>query len=778
MLLVRSGTREARRQLRRSTSIALLVAVALSGTLGLRAAEVIVDRELARSFADTNPASIVVLTSGVDDELLRSVEELPGVRAADGRSTRRARIRSASGLLVPLDVTVVADPFRTRVNSFAVASTFVHPTYPTLWIDEGSLAVLDVAPGQIVQLDVVGTTRRAVIGESVDEGIPPGTQGIRVFGHASSAAADALGLDGGIDEVRVAVAPGRDAGELLPAVTQVVADSGRTVRFGSAADIPRHPQTAQMSSVLDVTRTFAVLTSVVALLLVTQVAAGVALAARRQLAVLALIGAGRRPVIGRQAAVFGPPLLVGAVGGTLGGLWFGGVVAGTALEVLSIRPDRLLPPPSTVVVANLVLLATAMAAVAVATLVVGVRPVMSTLRAAPARSRVPAGLRRLGAGPAGYAVRSLVRRPLRAASVVAALALAGGMILTGTTLRAGWQRAAEEEVGRRDFDVVVRVDPSVAAEAAAVAVSVPTVGEVEAWAVLPLGDSAGPSATGGSLGIVIAVRADSAVLATPVVAGRPLDGAPGNGAVLDTRLARTMGVTVGEPVTLPILGLDLDYEVAGIVAPALGSGGEAFVDLDALTERLGFAAVANLLYLRSAADTADARDAVARSVDEALLAAGVPVIDVRTIDTERERIANHILALVVILLLLGAMAAAIALVGVAATGELNIQERRREIAVLRLVGATSGRLSGLIALEGVLVAAMSSALAPIVGLLIARGVAADVGRALLGRPVPVELEPLPAVGWAAVSVALAAVAAAGGTQTLVDRPLAMEITAP
>lgn len=97
--------------------------------------------------------------------------------------------------------------------------------------------------------------------------------------------------------------------------------------------------------------------------------------------------------------------------------------------------------------------------------------------------------------------------------------------------------------------------------------------------------------------------------------------------------------------------------------------------------------------------------------------ANVPVLEVGGAAIERAAYGQVIDTLLAVVLGLLAVAVVIALVGVANTLSLSVLERRRENATLRAMGLTRGQLRGMLATEGVLIAAVGALVGVVAGLL-------------------------------------------------------------
>lgn len=774
-LLVVETFREVTRNARRSAAIVLLVALALTGTLGLRAAEVLVSSELERSFVATQPASVVLRTATIDQALLDEVSLIPGVKAAEARATRQARAVAQNGTLVPFNLTVVMDPTDTRVDRFSLESTVETPGIGEVWVESASLPVVGIGSGEPMTLQVGSETVEVIAGEAIDEGAEPGEVEQEVFAYSNPSAANALGLGGGLDQLRITTEDGISSAAVLGSVSAKLEALDRTITFRSATDFPEHPHAAQMNSITAATRTFSLLVAFAAAVLLAQVAAGVALAARRQMGILSLIGATRTRILARQLLLFLPPTLLGTLIGLPAGLWLGGRVAVLALSQLSIRAESTLAPLRTTALATAAVVTVALGSVAVSSWLAGARSVSDSLSLSPPS----VDNRRWGSGLWAYPLRSLLRRPVRFLAVVVALATSGAMVLASLSVRTGWERAADDLVELRSYDVAIVFEPGLGPEIEEVVASAFPTTTTERWSISALGTATNPDEPVGDMGSLVGLSPATAVVSHQVSSGTWLTGEPDE-AVFDQRVAADLGASVGDRIALPVFGVDLEFTVVGIAQRSAEIAPSVFVDLDALENRLGDRDLADIAFVQRSGNTEGTEATVQRAelaeyLDAELASAGIIVGDVQTIDERRSIIADHIIPLAFVLLLLGFLAAVIAIAGVAITGEANAQERRRELAVLRLVGATGDRLASLFALEAALTAVVAALLSMPAGLLASRLLAAPIGRALLGQPVSVSIGLWPSVIWLLVCTTFAVAAMALGTRSLLNKQLTNEV---
>lgn len=201
---------------------------------------------------------------------------------------------------------------------------------------------------------------------------------------------------------------------------------------------------------------------------------------------------------------------------------------------------------------------------------------------------------------------------------------------------------------------------------------------------------------------------------------RLTSGAPPNGpddVVLDAALARESGAAPGTQVQLAVRGTTRTLEVTGVAAPAAPT-----------TQNAVFLADDHLADLAIEPGKVDAIAVLAEpGTDPAALARAVraevgPSLTVLTgADrglAEFPQALKRSLDLIVIAAVFGGMAIIVALLGTSTMLALSVQQRAREFALLKAVGATPAQLRGLIVGEALVLAAVTTALAIVPGRLL------------------------------------------------------------
>ncbi|MEU2558851.1 FtsX-like permease family protein [Streptomyces longispororuber] len=188
--------------------------------------------------------------------------------------------------------------------------------------------------------------------------------------------------------------------------------------------------------------------------------------------------------------------------------------------------------------------------------------------------------------------------------------------------------------------------------------------------------------------------------------------------VLDERLARRAGLAPGDRTRLLVRGGTQEFRVTGLAAADGGSGGVFLTDTEAaeLTGRPGKADVIGV-FPRPGTDPGQVAAAVEKAV-------GTPSVTVLT-GAERGRAEDPEIVsggddLVSLAAAFGGLAAMVTVFVVASTLGLAIQQRQREMALLRAIGTTPGQLRRLILGETVLLTLLATALACACGPLFGR----------------------------------------------------------
>jgi putative ABC transport system permease protein len=327
-------------------------------------------------------------------------------------------------------------------------------------------------------------------------------------------------------------------------------------------------------------------------------------------------------------------------------------------------------------------------------------------------------------------------------------------------------------------------DPERIDRVEAMTVSQPGVKAVEMWSLssAAIRLAGQPESKDDESALLLGVPLPTALYSPQMRAGRWLQPGDTYAVVLNQKLAEDAGVSLGDTVTFDHgFNGESDWLVVGLLFdPALSNS--AHVPRDVLLKEVHSVNKASTIWIQTERDDAASEVAIARELREYYkqnqlkLNAG----SVFGQDTASEIVGTVIGQFAIIVTLLATMAVVIGMVGsIALSGvlSLNVLERRREIGVLRAIGASSGVVAGLLIGEGVILGWLSWLVAlPLsipAGKLMAQGLGAAVDLELVYKYTPTG-----ALYWLAVitllSVAASWLPARGATRISVRESLAYE----
>lgn len=522
-----------------------------------------------------------------------------------------------------------------------------------------------------------------------------------------------------------------EAGTTAGRIGRILGARGIPIGFTIVRDPANAEGRRELATLLQLLTAFSILGVILSGFLVGNTVAAIMAEEMRQVGIMKSLGAGRLRLI---RAYLLPALLLGGAGTLIGlplGIVGGGALGTYLANLLGLR----LPPPNLAAREPLLALAVGIGVPVVAAVVPAWHgagtPVSALVRsygvaAARGRRLLDRLLRPVGRlSTIGLmALRAGGRRPARSAVTVLVIALSAAAFLATQTLDSSVRGTIDRLYGIYAADAYFSVGSPVTTRYASDLAQLPDVARAEAW-----------SRTGGFVGSlsvdVWGVPSDTQLYRYQLVEGRWYSGQPRE-VVVSANLAGSAGLAVDQLIEIDLGDQRRPFTVVGIVddeSTYLGSvaAGKVFMTVQDVSRLTYYGDGANLFAL-----SLTRRDPA--GVDAALARIELATRDVLpgtfAAYADKESTLQVVRILTVLLRAMVTIIGIVGAAGIANTLILNVTERRREIGILRAIGARRGHLVRLLLAEGLALGLLGLALGTVLGYALARALVDLTGASL------------------------------------------------
>lgn len=751
----------------RSLLVVLAVALGLAAAGTVLNAWALVERATDEGYRSSLPVSATLVLDRADAAALALAQAEPGIAAARLRRSVGASVlangRSRNAVVVALD-----DFARADIARLQPVSGPWPPERSGLWMERSSLYFSGANLGEAVAVRLAGTDGTQPVplrGVVRDVSLAPGWMENVVYLYGSEATLAALGAPAGFNELQVRL---QDAAATHAEVRRSVANlqsrltaAGYTVRAVEVPEPGQHIHAAQMDSLLMTQGAFGLMALVACAFIVVNLVSAMLAGQVREIAVMKVLGGSPRQIgamVLAQAGVLG--LLASLLALPLAG-WLGRQYGGLKAEMLNFPLDGIAMPAWALVLQAAVGLALPVAAATFPVRAALRRPVGEALRdIGLTRDGQALGLRRgalaarvvpwLGgwARPVLLSVGNALRRRQRMVLTVLALASGGAVYLGAANLRSAVQGSVDEIFGAQRFQLQLRMSVTAPARRLeALAAEVPGIAQARAWRSL--------RTSLGTESLTLLGVPEDGLLTPRLIEGRWVDGS-GMPQLVVTRLLQRQQPALAVGSVQRIAGRD--WTVVGLIEggpQALGYTSRAALDAMAGDDL----ATSLVLRLERPDSPVALLDAV-RQLRETLGDAGLPVASSQSQAESRRVVEDHLLMVVDFLGAMGLVMIAVGAMGLASTMGLAVLERRREIGVLRAIGARDGAILAMIQAEGLTLVALGWLVSLPLSLPISAVLEVAFGRIMFSVPWRLVPGPATAMGWLALMALISLLACA------------------
>lgn len=789
-----------RQERSRAILVVLAIALGVAGFTAVLASFAILQRELNTGYLATNPASATLYTDAVDDDLLRGLLAEGKVSHAEARRRLGGRIRSGPGRWRNLQLFVVPDFARIEVSRLESEAGAWPPATGEILIERDAFQVLKGQIGDLVKVrtNAGNEWELRVAGRVKDVGQAQARMENLVYGYISLDTLKLLGEPPRLDQVLILAAENRfdenHVREVAEHSRRFLEKKGHPVRKVEVPKPGAHPHADLMGTLLLAKAGFGLFVLILSSVLVVQLLTALLAAQVRQIAILKTLGARRGQIAG---IYFGEVFVLGlaalAVGVPLG-LWGSRLLCRYQSKFLNFDVDSFAVPPWVFALVALVGLALPLLAAAWPIW----RGCRGNVLAALADHGVEAGFGKSrfdrwlalfggAARPALLAIRNTFRRRTRLMLTVLTLSLAGLFFIAALNVRASLIHTLDVLFGSRRYDLTVSLAGMSSRQQVETLIrQMPEVQAAEGWITTegrvpppeapplegshggahgssshgggaPHGGAQGAGPDGWRFG-VIALPAGSLLFQPPTIAGRLLAAGDENQIVVNEALAAQKGLKLGDLFTFQLGPAEATFEIVGVSRESFGSA-TAYVPLAFYDRR--HPDLTNSLRLDLRTSDGEALDAFKTKLDRQLEAAGLRALSMNSQADSRYGYDQHMVMIYVFLLVMSTILAGVGGLGLATTMSLNVLERKREIGILRALGASPRQVWQIFVAESITTSLLAFTIAALAANPASRLVGNYLGQKLFRGGLDFTSEPSGLVVWLVFSLLLGILSSLG-----------------
>ena len=745
----------------RTGLVILAIALGIAAFASVMSSYAILTRELDRGYLATNPASAVFFLDSIDDELIQTVLSDRSVSNAEPRRVVSGQIKSGPIQWRNLVLFVVKDYGNVQVARLEHERGAWPPATGEILIERDAFQVAQASIGDLVTVKTSnGNEQRLVISGSVhDVGQAQARMENVVYGYITLETLAQLGEQPYLDQLNILVAENRfdenHIREVAARIQTLIQARGHEIR---RVDIPKpgkHPHSEIMGVLLLSMSTFGLFVLALSGILVVNLLTATMSSQVRQIGIMKAVGASHRQLLGiylSQAMLLGAAATIIALpAGLLGSRLLCRYMA----VFLNFDIKSFAVPLWVYALVALVGIITPLVAAMYPVwrgIRVPVRVAISDYNLSPnsfGSVVIDRLLARLGGNyrPFLISLRNSFRRRARLALTLLTLSAGGVFFMSALNVRASMVNTLDQMFATRKFDLsVIFASPQPIDKIERAIRDTSGVNAFEGWFVTegsltndshssnasdprtttPAGGLHGGDSRGENRFTIIALPSDSKLQKLQVSEGRSLATNDTDAIVINTTLAqRNPQLKVGNTVTIRMGPAEVNWKVVGIARESF-SPAFAYIPLSFIQQR--HPGETNSLRLALAKSDSDSIDAVKAELETNLEKEGLRARASTSKAESRFGFDQHMVMIYIFLIVMSAIIAGVGGLGLMTTMSVNVLERRREIGVLRAIGATSRTIAMIIVGEGLVIGLLSWTIAALAAWPISKA----VGDSLVG----------------------------------------------
>ena len=747
MLVVRDLWRN-----RGRTALAILsIAVGVIAVGAIATSSAVFMRAMDHEYQAIQPADVIMWTSALDEDAIASIGRLPELEAVEGKISFRVQVQVGPDEWKPIDLYVAEAPEEVRISKVWAESGALPPASRQIVLERLTLPYLGVQEGDTLTVRAYeGLERELVVaGTAHNINLPPAQWSDAGSAYISEDTLEWFGMLPLYTQVYVRVpAEHRNQAqvtEAAKAVTERIEKGGGNVWGYWVLPVGEHWANDVLVPVMLIMQVLGLLALGLSGFLVINTVTAILAQQRRTIGMLKSLGARRLQVtVLYLAMVLVFAALALAVALPIKSVLARGI-ADYLANMLNIDIVDYRPPFQIVMlemtVGLLVPLLTALGPVIKGTALT-VREAVTDYGISGAAKE--SGLQKALLGVRGLSrtftlsLRNTFRKRGRLILTLSTLVMGGAVFISVMSVQASLERTTDEALEYWNHELTLNFERPLRVEKIeAELLAVPGIKAVESWSM------AGTERvlTDGSHGqafTLIAPPAGTTMIVPTMVAGRWLLPEDENALVVNTDVLKNdASLQVGQTITLQLdrngNKIETEWVVVGVVK-ALMVGPLGYANYPYVSDLLATVGRAYSARIQLEDTSPAGQLAMGKLLESHLKGRGITVNSWETTDMMRQRILSQLMTVVVILLTMSVLFAVVGGLGLMGTMSINVLERRREVGVMRAIGASSRVVRRVILTEGMIIALLSWAMGGLLAVPLSALLGQALGAAMIRSP--------------------------------------------
>lgn len=759
----------------RTLLVVLSIAVGVAAVGMMAAAQVILSSNMRDGFLAVNPASAWLIAEPFDEDLVQAIENMREVGEAEGRYRINARAKSAQGEWRTLQLYAIDDYDHVRINQLAPESGAWPPPDRSVLIERAAMGLLNAQEGDTLVVETPSQKQREmpIAGTLYDAFQWPANFGVIAYGYTTVDTLEWLGEERAYNELYFVAAENPYDKTHVQYVAGLVRDkiekTGHTVSLVTVRDPGQHNTYSLVQSLVLMLGVIGGLSLLLSSFLVINTISALLAQQMRQIGILKSVGAGTPQVMqiyGSIVVLYGILSIGVALPlGVIGARSFTEII----LNLFNFDLINATFPPQALLYQIAVGLIVPLVA-ALYPIIAGTRVTVREAISGPGMMessntnrfglRLPRVLMNWMPEPVILSLRNTFRRKARLILTLTTLVLGGATFIAVLNVRASLFSTLDEVMNYWKFDLEVNFDQNYHVDLIEQELQqVPGIVKIEGWSGTPA-FRVRPDGTENELLSVFAPPPNTTLIEPIIAEGRWLVPEDENAIVVNPAFIREEpDVVVGDTVTLTIEGRETTWTVVGLVTGQIaGMGPMAYANKPYVAEVVRDVNSVRRVLIETEQHTPAFQSQVRQQLIEQLQGTHLRVGTVNSNADIRTGIEGIFTIFVIVTMVMALLLAVVGGLGLTGLMSLNVLERRREIGVLRAVGASNSAVLSIVMVEGVFIGFISWVLASIVAVPLSAIFSYFVGVGFLDMPLTNTLS-LNGFGlWFVIAVVIAAVA--------------------